>query len=152
MIESCWVNNWFSVLVNGESCGFFKSTRGLRQGNPLSPILFIIAAEALSRGFFRLITDEICNPFKLKQGCLQLSHLLYADDMVLLINGSRRSLVAVKEFLQKYQAASGQCVNQRKSAFFCSSKLPARRIRYIKRILGFGKATRGLTYLGAPIV
>ncbi|XP_058111305.1 uncharacterized protein LOC131254333 [Magnolia sinica] len=101
MTESCRHNNWFSILVNGESCGFFKSTRGLRQGDSLSPCLFILAAEALSRGFSTLIADGLCSPFKLKQGCLQLSHLLYADDTVLFINGSRRSLSAVRDFLHK---------------------------------------------------
>jgi len=43
-------NNWYSVLINGQPYGFFKSTRGVKKGDPLSPTLFILAAEAMSEG------------------------------------------------------------------------------------------------------
>ncbi|XP_058099758.1 uncharacterized protein LOC131244120 [Magnolia sinica] len=89
-------NAWFSILITGEASCFFKSSRGLRQGDPLSPSLFIVAAEALSRGLKFMGEQDSRTAFKLRRGCPTVSHLLYADDTLFFINGVKLPLVKVR--------------------------------------------------------
>ncbi|XP_058099745.1 uncharacterized protein LOC131244104 [Magnolia sinica] len=151
MVEKCWSNAWFSILINEEAAGFFKSARGIRQGNPLSPSLFILAVEVLSRGLNLLLLQRKCAPFSLRRGCKQISHLLYADDTLVFTNGSIRSFRALLAFLDSYQWASGQRINLAKSALFYSNKITPSRIRVIVRTLGISNCQSSLTYLGVPI-
>ncbi|KAL0288495.1 UNVERIFIED_CONTAM: Retrovirus-related Pol polyprotein from type-2 retrotransposable element R2DM [Sesamum angustifolium] len=82
LIKHAIEHYWFTILVNGESSGFFKSSQGLRQGDPISPVLFILASEALSRGLNHLFVQ---NPNMLYQtGCkTRVTHLAYADDIII---------------------------------------------------------------------
>ncbi|XP_058087465.1 uncharacterized protein LOC131234544 [Magnolia sinica] len=127
----------------------------LKQGfeiGRLSPSLFILAAETFSKGLSRLVSNGRCQVFKLKQGRMNTSHLLYVDDTVLFLNGPRQSITAMTSFISKYQDVSGQRVNLRKSSFFCSRKLTTARIRSIKQSLGISKSARNFSYLGVPLV
>ncbi|XP_071928033.1 uncharacterized protein [Coffea arabica] len=82
-IDMVWLlisNVWFSVIVNGLPHGFFKSTRGLRQGDQISPALFVIGAEILSQALNPLAGHCSFRPFKIPSSCPLVTHLAYADD------------------------------------------------------------------------
>jgi hypothetical protein len=72
----------FSVLVNGSPSGFFSSSRGLRQGNPLSPLLFLLIMDVLSRMLRKTVEGGFITGFNLGSD-VSISHLLFADDSIL---------------------------------------------------------------------
>ncbi|XP_071939796.1 uncharacterized protein [Coffea arabica] len=142
-------NNWFSVLVNGEAAGFFKSSRGLRQGDPVSPALFVLIADFLGRGLHHLLVSQPGRCF-VSSGT-PVPYLAFADDMLIFTRCSEECLTAIKGFLTEYQEASGQRVNSIKSSFFLPSGATSRQEELVHRILGFHRQSFPFTYLGAPI-
>ncbi|KAL0287321.1 UNVERIFIED_CONTAM: hypothetical protein Scaly_2767800 [Sesamum calycinum] len=97
LIKHAVQNCWFTVLVNKETAGFSKSTSGLRQGDPISPALFIIVADALSKGIDHLFNGNPDMYFQTK--CeVKISHLSYVDDVILFTNckeaGRKANLIA----------------------------------------------------------
>ncbi|WMV19415.1 hypothetical protein MTR67_012800 [Solanum verrucosum] len=76
-------NNYYSILLNGPSYGFFHSTRGVKQGDPLSPTLFILSAEVLSRALNSLFDDPQFVGYGMPRWSANLNHLAYADDTII---------------------------------------------------------------------
>ena len=84
-IKTCISTVRFSIMVNGSPSGFFGSSRGIRQGDPLSPLLFLLVMEVLSRMLSRTEEAGLIRGFravKAQEEGLFISHLLFADDTV----------------------------------------------------------------------
>ena len=91
-IKACVTSVRFSILVNGSSEGFFGSSRGLRQGDPLSPLLFLLIMEVLSRLLRKTKESNLIQGFHV--GAVNvvgvwISHLLFADDIIFFCDASR---------------------------------------------------------------
>ncbi|XP_042029875.1 uncharacterized protein LOC121776773 [Salvia splendens] len=122
LIERCVGSCWFSVLVNGAPSGFFKSTRGLRQGDPISPTLFVIAADYLSRELDRLILRKKEMIFRASRHCMEISHLAYADDIVIFTQAAEGPLRRLRTCLENYARVSGQQINLANSNFYIAEQ------------------------------
>ncbi|XP_042415559.1 uncharacterized protein LOC122004794 [Zingiber officinale] len=86
-------------------------------------------------------------------GCdMRVSHLAYADDVVIFLNGSLDCVRREMEFLDRYEAQSGQAINAEKSSFFPSRCISDRRRQQIAAVTGFGLGERPMLYLGVPII
>ncbi|XP_031112253.1 uncharacterized protein LOC116016235 [Ipomoea triloba] len=142
----------FSVLVNGVSSGFFQPSRGVKQGDPLSPLLFILTSEGLSRALVRKVGTGMIQPYKNPSAaCPIITHLAFADDILIFASGSRKSLQNIKATLQEYEQASGQKINFSKSFFVTSKFASTARINTITRELGMHRHTIPFKYLGVNL-
>lgn len=106
MIERCINPCWCSILINGSPAGFFKSSRGLQQGDPLSLSLFILAADYLSKALDRTILSNKDLRFCTARYSMGISHLAYADDIVIFTQAKRASIRKVMGCLKHYMAVS----------------------------------------------
>jgi ribonuclease HI len=141
---------FLSVSVNGKSHGYFNCTRGVRQGDPLSPLLFCLAEDVLSRSISKLVSQGTLQLIKGTRNVCIPSHSFYADDLMIYCKGNLTGLRALKELFLKYASESGQCVSHSKSTIYSGSITP-RRLDIIVALLNFKVGTLPFTYLGVPV-
>ncbi|KAJ8763443.1 hypothetical protein K2173_002326 [Erythroxylum novogranatense] len=146
----CISNISYMISVNGTEVGPIISSRGLRQGDPLSPYLFLIVAEGLSL----LLKDGerrgVIHGCRARLGCLRISHLFFADHSLLFFNGTVSEATQVKHILGIYEAASGQSINYGKSGILFSLCIALDVKQAISTLLGVHLPLGQSHYLGLP--
>jgi len=110
----CITNVSFAVLVNGAASSFFNSQRGLRQGCPLSPLLFLLVAEGLSRLIHKARNEGKVKGIEVAIN-LYITHLLFVDDILIFTNGSQNELKEFKCIFDLFIKATGMQINIGKS-------------------------------------
>ncbi|KAK2388551.1 hypothetical protein QL285_062226 [Trifolium repens] len=141
---------FLSISINGKSQGYFTCSRGVRQGDPLSPLLFCLAEDVLSRAITRLVAQGTLHQIKGAGNCLVPSHSLYADDILIFCNGNMNGLRALKDLFTQYALESGQVVSSSKSTIIAGSITP-RRLNLIVQLMNFKLGSLPFDYLGVPI-
>ncbi|XP_047253649.1 uncharacterized protein LOC124887771 [Capsicum annuum] len=151
MVYRLLENNWYSTLLNCQPKGSFKSSRGLKQSDPLSPTLFIIAAEVLSMNLKVVMQKREFKLFGMPRESHKLNYLAFADDMIILCKAEVKTLQMVIEALDRYEEVSGQKINKEKSAIYLHKSVSNRVGVMAEVVTGILRKEFPFTYLGCPI-
>jgi hypothetical protein len=139
----------FSVLFNGGRTEVFKPTRGIRQGDPLSPYLFLLAAEGLSCLLQHREISGILEGLVVANSAPPINHLLFADDSLLFFKANKETAEELDATLV-YCKASGQKINRDKSSIFFTKGCPNEVKEMVKVILQVANESLNEKYLGLP--
>ena len=147
-IMTCIETVSYQVLINGEPKGSISPSRGIRQGDPLSPYLFIICTEALIARIKQAEWFGKIQGFHLSRASPPVSHLLFADDSLFFCKADCQQSSEIISISRQYGEASGQQINFSKSSVMFRSKIQPQMKSDIKRILRIHQEGGMGTYLG----
>ncbi|KAI3509571.1 hypothetical protein L1887_24947 [Cichorium endivia] len=149
-IRGCLQSSRASVLINGSPTEEFAISKGVRQGDPLSPFLFIIAMEGLNVALQEARDKGLFKGLQLPNGGPCVSHLFYADDALFVGEWDRTNLKNLARILKCFHASSGLKVNFHKSRVFGIGASDSETTNWAS-ILGCDVGTFPFTYLGVPV-
>ncbi|KAL3529141.1 hypothetical protein ACH5RR_008463 [Cinchona calisaya] len=140
----------FSLNLNGSLAGYFRSEKGLRQGDPISPYLFLIAMEFFTILLTRNIRDsDFCYDPKCKS--IQLTHLAFADDLLVFCQASEPSLSVIKSSLEEFGAISRVKPNLLKSSIYVAGVSNSEG-QLLSEFMGMPFRDLPVTYLGLLLI
>ncbi|XP_062028441.1 uncharacterized protein LOC133744326 [Rosa rugosa] len=150
LIMFCLSTVRYSFLINGIPRGFVTPYRGLRQGDPISPYLFLLCAEGLSTLISHSVANGQWQGLRVCDGAHVISHLLFADDSMLYSNASSQDCILIRNILNVYERASGQKINLQKSSVVFSVSVPSHMRQSLADILDIQVVDKHEKYLGIP--
>ncbi|XP_071739224.1 uncharacterized protein [Rutidosis leptorrhynchoides] len=149
-IMSCLKSASTSILVNGSPTNEFKLERGVRQGDPLSPFLYILAAEGLNLLTKSAVRKKLYNGVEIGRDKIQISNLQYADDTIFFGTWSANNIDNLMKILKCFELASGLKVNYNKSNLF-GVNVDHMEVAAMANLFGCKVGKFPSTYLGLPI-
>lgn len=149
-IRECITSVSTNVLVNGSPSGEFILERGLRQGDPLSPFLFLIAAEGLNWLVKCAQSQGLLKGAAIGRESVEVTHLQYADDTLLVLEGTEDNARAAKWILKNFEVMSGLSINYDKSCVY-GINMDNEDLERIAGDLGYVVGALPIPYLGLKV-
>ena len=150
LVMECISSVSYLVLINGAVYGNIKPTRGIRQGDPLSPSIFLLCVEGLSALIHEAAQNQCLTGISIARGCPRVTHLFFADDSILFCKANPTECQVLKLILRRYEEALGQKINTDKSSVFFSPNTSQGIKNEIFNILGPMQDSKHTKYLGLP--
>ena len=150
LIMRCISSVSYKVLINGEAKGNIIPSRGLRQGDPLSPFLFILCTEVLISQIQLAEREKKISGIKIARESPPISHLLFADDSLFFCRAEQSACSELMRIMDVYRKASGKKMNKSKSSVMFGSKVVASVKNDLKRSLDINQDGGMGMYLGLP--
>ena len=151
IIMSCVSTVSTEILFNGEALEPIYLLRGIRQGGPLSPYLFILYMEFLGQLIQEKCHANLWQPVKVSQSGPAFSHMFFVDDLVLFARADAINCSIIRDVLDDFCKMSGQIVSEAKSRVFFSPNVDRDSRESFCDILGFHSTPSLGKYLGFPI-
>lgn len=151
-IMTCVTTVSMRVLWNGVVTDSFLPTRGIRQGDPLSPYLFVLCMERLGHLIEDAVEEGVWQPIQIGNSGPRISHMFFADDFFLFSTASKNQGRVIQNILDTFCKISGQKVSQPKSKVYFSKNTSAALQGEISRLLDFSVTQNLGVYLGVPIL
>ncbi|GKB89028.1 RNA-directed DNA polymerase, eukaryota [Tanacetum coccineum] len=148
-IRGCLNSGMASILVNGSPTSEFQFHRGLKQGDPLAPYLFILVMESLHLSFTRVIEAGIFTGVRIDPSTM-ISHLFYADDVVFIGEWSQDNLKGIMHSLRCFSLLSGLSINIKKSHLL-GVGIPASYVNEAASSIGCSVMKAPFKYLGVMV-
>jgi len=147
-IMGCVSSATYAILINGEPTEFFKCGRGLKQGCPLSPLLFILVLESLSLASKKGQEDGLVMGIKVSR-LIQIIHLLFVDDILIMTKASSSEWLKIHKILTSFCNSTGFLINAQKSSFYLfGAQQVVMDTLKATSFYNFNDLTNGFKYLG----
>ncbi|KAB2625965.1 hypothetical protein D8674_017625 [Pyrus ussuriensis x Pyrus communis] len=148
LVMGCVKTVEFAIILNGQPGRPFIPSRGICQGDPLSPYLFILVGEVLARLIQQAVDKRQLTGVQLNFGGPIISHLFFADDTLIFMRANKQNCDSLMKILDAYCNASSQKVSYQKSCVFFGANVPRSLSGELSQIVGMPLAEDPGKYLG----